>query len=114
MVLVSAGPPLLSMALSFRDGSGTTTFSSTVRPLNSCVPCREVEVDDPFVLAGQELSSRLILGTGGAPSLDALERAIRVSGTAMCTVAMRRVDTTTPGSVMDVLDRTGVRVLPNT
>ena len=71
-------------------------------------------MDDPFVLAGQELASRLILGTGGAPSLEALERAIRVSGTAMCTVAMRRVDASTSGSVMDVLDRTGVRILPNT
>ena len=71
-------------------------------------------MDDPFVLAGQELSSRLILGTGGAPSLDALASAVRASGTAMCTVAMRRIDTDTKGSVLDVLDRSGVRILPNT
>jgi thiazole synthase len=32
----------------------------------------------------------------------------------MCTVAMRRLDPTTRGSVLDVLDRRGVRVLPNT
>jgi thiazole synthase len=32
----------------------------------------------------------------------------------MCTVAMRRIDVGTPGSVVDVLDRRGVRVLPNT
>jgi thiazole synthase len=32
----------------------------------------------------------------------------------MCTVAMRRIDATTSGSVIDVLDRRGVRVLPNT
>jgi len=71
-------------------------------------------VDDPFVIAGRELSSRLILGTGGATSMAALERAVRASGTAMCTVAMRRLDPGTSGSVLDVLDRAGVQVLPNT
>ena len=70
--------------------------------------------DDPFVLAGVELPSRLILGTGGAPSLHVVEQALRASGTAMCTVAMRRLDAATSGSIIDVLDRNGVRVLPNT
>lgn len=78
------------------------------------MPCREDEVDDPFVIAGQSLSSRLILGTGGAPSLDVLDAALVASGTEMCTVAMRRLDPMTRGSVLDVLDRRGVRVLPNT
>jgi thiazole synthase len=71
-------------------------------------------VDDPFVIAGRELGSRLILGTGGATSLVALERAVQASGTAMCTVAMRRFDPGTAGSVLDVLERHGVLVLPNT
>ena len=71
-------------------------------------------MDDPFVIAGQSLSSRLILGTGGAPSLDVLDAALVASGADMCTVAMRRLDATTRGSVLDVLDRRGVRVLPNT
>jgi thiazole synthase len=65
-------------------------------------------------IAGETFTSRLILGTGGAPSLDVLERAIRASGTEMVTVALRRVDPTAPGSVIDVLERTGVRPLPNT
>src|ERR1700729_1038140 len=69
---------------------------------------------DDFVIAGVELSSRLILGTGGAPSLQVIDDAVVASGTAMCTVAMRRIDVGTPGSVLDVLDRRGVRVLPNT
>lgn len=69
---------------------------------------------DPFVIAGTEIASRLILGTGGAPSMQVIDETIVASGTAMCTVAMRRVDTGTSGSVMDVLDRRGVRVLPNT
>jgi len=78
------------------------------------MPCREADVDDPFVIAGRVLSSRLILGTGGAPSLDVLDAALVASGADMCTVAMRRLDPTTRGSVLDVLDRRGVRVLPNT
>ncbi|MCU4183512.1 thiazole synthase [Acidiferrimicrobium sp. IK] len=60
------------------------------------------------------MTSRLILGTGGASSMEALEAAIRASGTEMVTVALRRVSAGVPGSVLDVCDRTGVRVLPNT
>jgi thiazole synthase len=71
-------------------------------------------VDDALTIAGQELGSRLILGTGGVPSMTVLEAAIAASGTAMCTVAMRRVDPATSGSVLDVLARHQVRVLPNT
>jgi thiazole synthase len=71
-------------------------------------------VDDPFVIAGVELHSRLILGTGGVPSNDVLDAAVAASGTAMCTVAMRRVEPGAPGSILGVLERHGVRVLPNT
>jgi thiazole synthase len=71
-------------------------------------------MDDPLVIAGQELASRLILGTGGAPSPQVLDAAVAASGTAMSTVAMRRVDPGTSGSVLDVLLGRGVRVLPNT
>ncbi|MFD7610285.1 thiazole synthase [Streptomyces sp. NPDC059828] len=70
--------------------------------------------DDRFVLGGVEFSSRLIMGTGGAPSLDALERALVASGTELTTVAMRRLDPAVRGSVLSVLDRLGIRVLPNT
>jgi thiazole synthase len=70
--------------------------------------------DDPFVVAGVELESRLILGTGGAPSLDVVDQTLVASGTALCTVAMRRIDASTEGSILDVIDRRGVRVLPNT
>jgi thiazole synthase len=70
--------------------------------------------DDPFVVAGVELASRLILGTGGAPSMRVVDEVIAASGTAMCTVAMRRVAPATSGSIIDVLERRGVRILPNT
>jgi len=71
-------------------------------------------VDDPFVLAGEAFTSRLIMGTGGVPSLDVLEAALEASGTEITTVAMRRVDPAAHGSILDVLARCGVRVLPNT
>ena len=54
------------------------------------------------------------MGTGGAPSLDVLEQALLASGTELTTVALRRVSTATRGSVLDVLSRNGIRVLPNT
>jgi thiazole synthase len=71
-------------------------------------------VDDPFVLAGRTFGSRLIMGTGGAPSLDVLRRALVASGTELTTVAMRRVDPAATGSVLDVLAGAGIGVLPNT
>ncbi len=69
---------------------------------------------DPFVVAGETFTSRLLLGTGGMPSLEALERAVVASGTELVTVALRRVEASTSGALLDVLDRCGVRLLPNT
>jgi thiazole synthase len=71
-------------------------------------------VDDPFVLAGETFTSRLIMGTGGIPSLDVLDAALAASGAEITTVAMRRLDPAARGSILDVLARRGVRVLPNT
>jgi thiazole synthase len=71
-------------------------------------------MDDPLVIAGTELTSRLVMGTGGASSLDALASALVASGTELTTVAMRRVDPAARGSVLDVLRRLGIRLLPNT
>ncbi len=70
--------------------------------------------DDLFTLGGVSFSSRLIMGTGGAPSLDVLERSLIASGTELTTVAMRRLDASVQGSVLSVLDRLDIRVLPNT
>ncbi|WP_025616615.1 thiazole synthase [Salinispora cortesiana] len=69
-----------------------------------------------FELGGVSISSRLVLGTGGAANLTVLEEAIRASGTSLVTVALRRVDTTggPSGGLLDLIDRCGVRLLPNT
>lgn len=69
---------------------------------------------DPLRIGDAVFTSRLIMGTGGAPSLDVLEQALRASGTQLTTVAMRRVDPATRGSVLSVLEQLGIRVLPNT
>jgi thiazole synthase len=73
-----------------------------------------MNMDDPLVIAGESFSSRLIMGTGGMPSLDILDRALVASGTELTTVAMRRVDPSAAGSVLDLLTARGIRVLPNT
>jgi thiazole synthase len=68
-----------------------------------------------WVLAGRTLSSRLILGTGGAPSLDVLARVVRACGAEVATVAIRRVAPTTGGgSLPGILRDAGVAILPNT
>ena len=71
-------------------------------------------MDDPLVIAGESFSSRLIMGTGGAASLESLERALIASGAELATVALRRIDPGARGSVTDVLQRAGCRLLPNT
>jgi thiazole synthase len=71
-------------------------------------------MDDPLVIAGESVSSRLIMGTGGMPSLDVLDRALAASGTELTTVAMRRVDPASSGSVLDLLASRSIRALPNT
>jgi thiazole synthase len=71
-------------------------------------------MDDPLMIAGQAFSSRLIMGTGGAASLEALERALVASGAELATVALRRVRPGASGSVLDVLRRLDCRLLPNT
>lgn len=71
-------------------------------------------MEDPLIIAEDVFSSRLILGTGGAPSLASLEEAAVASGAELATVALRRVDPDARGSILDVLERRGLRVLPNT
>jgi thiazole synthase len=71
-------------------------------------------MDDPLLIAGESFNSRLIMGTGGMPSLDVLDRALVASGTELTTVAMRRLDPAAAGSVLDLLAARSIRALPNT
>ncbi|HTW99803.1 MAG TPA: thiazole synthase [Acidimicrobiales bacterium] len=67
-----------------------------------------------LVIAGEVLASRLLLGTGGASSLDVLDRVIAASGASVVTVALRRIEPRATGSLLDVIARHPVRLLPNT
>ncbi len=67
-----------------------------------------------LAIAGTPLRSRLIMGTGGMSSTGSLRKALVASGTAMATVAVRRVDPTTRHSLVDMMEELGIRVLPNT
>ncbi len=71
-------------------------------------------IEQPLVIAGRELRSRLILGSGGFTNHELLARALAASGVDLCTVALRRLDPGARGSILDVLDDAGVEVLPNT
>ncbi len=71
-------------------------------------------VHEPLVVAGCEVSSRLVIGTGGLPSLDVLDAVVAASGASIATVAVRRVDPAARGGIFDVLAARHVDVLPNT
>jgi thiazole synthase len=68
----------------------------------------------PLTIAGRELRSRLILGTGGFVNHEVLAAALSACGAELCTVALRRLDPAARGSILDVLEGAGVEVLPNT
>lgn len=65
-------------------------------------------------IAGRVLQSRLIFGTGGFTSLQAMAEALKESQAGLVTVAMRRVDPLAGGSILEVIEQAGCDVLPNT
>ncbi len=74
------------------------------------------EGDDPFVVAGRNLGSRLIVGTGKYKSFEENARALEASGAEIVTVAVRRVNVTDPDQEMlvDFIDPKKFVYLPNT
>jgi thiazole synthase len=70
--------------------------------------------DQAWTIAGRKLTSRLIVGTGGAQSLDVLRKVLTASGTQLTTVAMRRVSAAGEGSLLGMIRQAGVDILPNT
>ncbi len=75
-------------------------------------------MEDSLIIAGRTLRSRLILGTGGFPSLELMAAAIAASGSELVTVALRRIgvggELRRRGSLVDLLAAAGVELLPNT
>ncbi len=70
--------------------------------------------NDALWIDGVAFNSRLIMGTGGAPSLSGLGEALAASGTELTTVALRRYTPQTGGSLFELLRNQGIQVLPNT
>ncbi len=71
-------------------------------------------MDDNLTIAGEDFASRLLLGTGGVPSLEVLEKAIAASATQLVTIALRRVEASAGAPLLEVLERSKVTLLPNT
>ncbi len=71
---------------------------------------------DPFVLAGKEYHSRLIVGTGKYKDFAETKQAIEASGAEIVTVAVRRVNITDPNqeNLLDYIDPKRYTILPNT
>jgi len=67
-----------------------------------------------LTIAGHEFGSRLIIGTGGFRNLQVMGDAVEASGAELATLALRRVDPSSRGSIVDVLERAGCMLLPNT
>jgi thiazole synthase len=72
----------------------------------------------PFVIAGREFHSRLILGTGKFPSPEAMRDALAASGAEMVTVALRRADLSGRqdpfANILEFIDPQKYLLLPNT
>jgi thiazole synthase len=71
---------------------------------------------DPFVLAGREYRSRLIVGTGKYKDFEETRRAVEAAGAEIVTVAVRRVNITDSNreNLLDYLDPKQYTILPNT
>src|SRR5689334_16953357 len=71
---------------------------------------------DPFVLAGKEYRSRLIVGSGKYRSFEETRRATDAAGAEIITVAVRRVNITDPSkdNLLDYLPLDRFTILPNT
>ena len=70
---------------------------------------------DLLIIAGRSFHSRLLLGTGKFPSVEAMKAAVEASGTEIVTVALRRVDLEAPEEpLLKALDQQKLLILPNT
>ena len=67
-----------------------------------------------LVIAGERFSSRLFLGTGKYADEESMTAALAESGTEMVTVAVRYMDLSGERSILQQLDLSSYRLLPNT
>ena len=117
VVLTGADPDARGLAVALQGEVVPRSEWDSVRPSDG----DRVEVvvaiqggSAEWELGGLKWSSRLIAGSGGFRSLDSMKTALAASGTEIVTVALRRLDPGSEGSVMDVVDSLDLFVLPNT
>ncbi|ABG05324.1 thiamine biosynthesis protein ThiS [Rubrobacter xylanophilus DSM 9941] len=70
--------------------------------------------EDELEIAGVRFSSRLFLGTGKYEDMETMREALERSGTEMVTVAVRYMDLSGERSILQELDLSRYRLLPNT
>jgi thiazole synthase len=79
------------------------------------MPAKGVDVlEDTLTIAGRELGSRLLLGTGKYDSLETMHDAVVASGAELVTVAVRRLDLDAAGDDITAHLPEDVLLLPNT
>lgn len=72
-------------------------------------------MNDIFNIAGKELKSRLLVGTGKFPSFKIMKDVIEATGTEVVTVALRRVNINEiTENILDYIDSNKIVIMPNT
>lgn len=74
----------------------------------------EPQVSETWTLAGRELKSRLIVGTGKYKDGPETKACLEASGAEIVTVALRRVDLKAKDNLLSWIDRDRYTLLPNT
>ena len=90
-----------------RTQTGCTFFTLATRDY-------ALGMDSLFHVGAVSSPSRLVIGTGGYRTFDALRATLQASGSTIATVALRRVDATVEGSLYDLLAELNFTLLPNT
>lgn len=92
-----------------------TLLSAAPMPLTE-TPSLESDSADQLIIAGHKFTSRLMTGTGKYPSIEVMQQSVEASGCQIVTVAVRRVQTQTPGheGLAEALDWKKIWMLPNT
>jgi thiazole synthase len=82
--------------------------------MDSRLDIQAVAAPDGLVVAGERLSSRLFMGSGGYPNQQVLASALEAAAPSLVTVAIRRISLDAyGGSLLDLLGGS-YRLLPNT
>ncbi|MFQ5847845.1 MAG: thiazole synthase [Candidatus Methylomirabilales bacterium] len=70
--------------------------------------------DEPLRFGGKEFRSRLIVGSSKYPDPATMQKAWEASGADVITVAIRRMNLATGGSLLEYVDHSRYTLLPNT